>query len=96
MTPLFQAIFACGLASACYARLRSATRPSIPNLQKRIYTTHSQGRAIGSNIVAVLVTILIGSKISLSMPFYQMNRGDWLPSSAPNAAATSVTTHLYR
>jgi len=39
MTPLFQAIFACGLASARYARLRSTTRPSIPNLQKRIYTT---------------------------------------------------------
>ena len=38
MTPLFQAISACGLASARYARLRSTTRPSIPNLQKRIYT----------------------------------------------------------
>ena len=28
MTPPFQAIFACGLASARYARLRSATRLS--------------------------------------------------------------------
>jgi len=39
MTLPFQANSACGLASARYARLRSATRPSIPNLQKRIYTT---------------------------------------------------------
>jgi hypothetical protein len=34
----FQAIFVCGFASARYGRLRSATRLSIPNLQKRIYT----------------------------------------------------------
>ena len=38
MTLLFQAIFACGLASARYARLRSPTRLAIPNLQKHIYT----------------------------------------------------------
>jgi len=38
MTLPFQAIFACGFASAPYGRLRSATRLSIPNLQKRIYT----------------------------------------------------------
>jgi len=38
MTLLFQANFACGLASARYARLRSTTRLLIPNLQKRIYT----------------------------------------------------------
>jgi len=38
MTLLFQAIFACAFASARYARLRSSTRMSQPNLQKRIYT----------------------------------------------------------
>jgi len=41
MTLPFQAIFACGFASARYARLRFATRLSIPNLQKRIYTNKS-------------------------------------------------------
>lgn len=38
MTPLFQAIFACAVASARYARLRSSTRWSYPNLQKQGYT----------------------------------------------------------
>jgi len=42
---------------------------------------------IGSSIAAVLVTILIGSKISLLILSHQPNLGDWLPSSAPNAKA---------
>jgi hypothetical protein len=49
-------------------------------------------RAIGSTIPAVLVTILIGSKISLLILSHQPNLGDWLSLSAPNTAVTSVMT----
>jgi len=61
MTPLFQAIFACGLASARYARLRSTTRPSIPNLQKRIYTTNKNASSMSvppKNLVRLVITAL--------------------------------------
>ena len=40
MTPLFQANFACAVAPARYARLRSTTRLLIPNLQKQCYSNH--------------------------------------------------------
>ena len=42
MTPPFQAIFACGLASARYARLRSATRLASYRIYRKEFTLTRQ------------------------------------------------------